>query len=133
VYILGFSEKGDYQGCVIHSIGTEASCDIDKSLVMFDLFGMASKYWIVIHNHPSETMSFSSKDNETFQSLAQWGNSRGKPLIDFVIIGENTFVSKAILGEIKIKKKIKFNNSKITCEVPDRLKYDIMRLHEEIQ
>lgn len=48
---------------------------------------------ILIHNHPSGNPSPSAQDREITESVAEMGKVLGIPLLDHVIIGDNTYYS----------------------------------------
>ncbi len=48
---------------------------------------------ILIHNHPSGNPLPSSQDREITEAVAKTGSMLGLPLLDHIIIGDNTFYS----------------------------------------
>ena len=104
VYLNDNLEMNSYE---IHSVGGS-----DISLVLPDeLFRSAiltnSKYFILIHNHPSGRAVPSEEDWKVIRMLKQQSYVMRKYFLDFIIVGDNQYWSSFEEGESGEYPKVK--------------------------
>jgi DNA repair protein RadC len=75
------------------SIGTQSETLIDAPEIFGRAFVLKSKYFILIHNHPSGTTKPSPDDVEAMRSLVSQSEAMKLSFLDFIIVGEDSYWS----------------------------------------
>jgi DNA repair protein RadC len=75
------------------SIGTQSTTLIDASEIFGRAFVFRSKYFILIHNHPSGIAVPSPDDKEVIKQLAEKSKVMEIHFLDFIIVGDNQYWS----------------------------------------
>src|SRR6185295_2808623 len=75
------------------SIGTQSETLIDAPEIFGRAFVLKSKYFILIHNHPSGTTKPSPDDEEAMRSLVSQSEVMKLSFHDFIIVGEDSYWS----------------------------------------
>lgn len=75
------------------SIGTQSETLIDAPEIFGRAFVLKSKYFILIHNHPSGAATPSSDDEEAMRSLIAQARIMKLSFLDFIIVGEDSYWS----------------------------------------
>ena len=93
VYILAFNTRMWLLGIFELAHGTGDKCLVDVRGVFMRALFVGAQSIIIVHNHPSGEVDPSNDDKLINQKLNEAGILIGIPLIDNIIIGENTFYS----------------------------------------
>jgi len=75
------------------SVGTQSATLIDAPEIFGRAFIFRSKYFILIHNHPSGIADPSPDDEEVINQLVAKSKVMEIGFLDFIIVGENTYWS----------------------------------------
>ena len=75
------------------SIGTQSETLIDAPEIFGRAFVLKSKYFILIHNHPSGAATPSPDDEEVMRSLIAQARIMKLSFLDFIIVGEDSYWS----------------------------------------
>ncbi len=90
VYLNEQMEVNSYD---ILSIGTKSETLIDIPEIFGRAFVLRSRYIIIIHNHPSGKAEPSEEDKITMKQLVQQARIMKLDLLDFIIVGDETYWS----------------------------------------
>ena len=98
--VLLLNTKNQLIGANIVSVGNLNSClvhprEVFKAAVMSNAFEI-----ILIHNHPSGDPTPSREDIEITRRMVQAGNLLDIPVIDHIILGEDSYVSMREKGQV---------------------------------
>ena len=93
VYILAFNVKMKLLGIFELAHGTGDKCLVDTRGIFMRAVYIGAQAIILIHNHPSDDVKPSIDDEIINRKIKEAGVLMGIPLIDNIIIGENTFYS----------------------------------------
>lgn len=75
------------------SIGTQSTTLVDAPEIFGRAFIFRSKYFILIHNHPSGIADPSPDDKEVIKQLTEKSKVMEIHLLDFIIVGDNQYWS----------------------------------------
>jgi DNA repair protein RadC len=75
------------------SIGTQSTTLVDVPEVFGRAFVFRSKYFILIHNHPSGIATPSPDDKKVIKQLAEQSRVMDLRFLDFIIVGDNQYWS----------------------------------------
>jgi DNA repair protein RadC len=75
------------------SIGTQSATLIDAPEIFVRAFAFRSKYFILIHNHPSGSAEPSPDDNEVMKELVQQAKVMRLHFLDFIIVADDKYWS----------------------------------------
>lgn len=93
VYLISATTKN--QAIAIFQIahGTVDAAVVDRSRIFTRLLLSGAANFFVIHNHPSGCSNPSHEDKEMFSTLRALSNLIGVTMVDFIIIGGNSYYS----------------------------------------
>jgi DNA repair protein RadC len=91
--ILALNAKNTIVGLHILAIGTIDSAIINQREIFKAALMNNATYVIMFHNHPSGDPTPSQDDISITQQIELAGHIMGIPILDHIIIGENSFVS----------------------------------------
>ena len=75
------------------SIGTQSATLVDAPEIFGRAFVLRSKYFILIHNHPSGTAVPSPDDEDVIKQLIEKSKVMEIHFLDFIIVGEDIYWS----------------------------------------
>lgn len=96
VYMLCLDTANHLIGVFEVSRGTVASSVIDPSVIFKKALLCGSNRIIIAHNHPSGCLTPSMEDDAACKRLKECGKLMCIDLLDFIIIGKNTYLSYKI-------------------------------------
>ena len=92
---LGIDSRNGLLEVVEVARGTVASVEVHPREVFRPLVRMAAAGAVVVHNHPSGDPTPSVEDVELTRRLRAAGEVLGIPIVDHVVIGDNSYISVA--------------------------------------
>lgn len=99
--LLMLDVKGAFLHDCIISMGTVEASLISPREIFIEALKYEAVRIVLVHNHPSGDPEPSSEDIHVTDMVGRLGNIMGIPLIDHVIIGDNTYVSFKERGLIR--------------------------------
>ncbi len=74
-------------------IGTLNQANIHTREIFKEAYQLSATYIVCIHNHPSGDITPSKADKVFTKHLMETGNIQGIPVVDHIIVGENSYYS----------------------------------------
>ncbi len=106
VILVMTDNKNRYQGEILISRGTVNMSVLSPREVFIQAVKMQAVHVILVHNHPSGDPSPSRQDIAITDQLFEAGEILNIPLVDHIIIGDNTYTSLKELGYLGKRKEL---------------------------
>ncbi len=106
VILVLTDNKNRYQGEILISRGTVNMSVLSPREVFIQAVKMQAVHVILVHNHPSGDPSPSRQDIAITDQLFEAGEILNIPLVDHIIIGDNTYTSLKELGYLGKRKEL---------------------------
>ena len=106
VILVITDNKNRYQQEVLISQGTVNMSILSPREVFIQAMRMQAVHVLVVHNHPSGDPTPSPQDIAITRQLFEAGEILNIPLVDHIIIGDNTYTSLKELGYLEKRKEL---------------------------
>ena len=93
VIMIALRTNGDVLGIFEVSHGTVNGSFAEPREIFMRLLLIGASQFVLVHNHPSGSITPSNADFDVYHRIKDAANLMGISLVDFIIIGENNYLS----------------------------------------
>jgi len=132
---IGLDTQNNVRNVSVLGIGTVNNVQIDTKEIVRMALLTASQKVILVHNHPSNSITPSNPDKHITAVSKELLNTFSIELLDHIIVTENEFFSMKRMKEFGKEKKnesINFMSKSFLMEENERLKNEISELKEQL-